>query len=241
MAPASSTHSTDEGLQRQRRAKALADPTRYRVYETVATAPDGIDVADLAARFGLHHTAIRQHLRTLLAAGLVQEEAPAPAAHRGRGRPPVRYRATAEGRPPEQPYVDLARLLTRAVRTGRTARQVGREVGREVGRAAAAQAIGPAPDSAAVIAGEERRYGFSPSIRRSPTGPDGPGLWDDVDIVLGACPFADVADDDPATVCALHLGLAEGVSEELGDHRAVTLVPADPHAGGCRLTLRAAR
>lgn len=52
---------------------------------------DSATAPELAAEFGLTDTAIRQHLETMEAAGLV-ERAIAPAT--GRGRPPVRWRLT---------------------------------------------------------------------------------------------------------------------------------------------------
>jgi predicted ArsR family transcriptional regulator len=59
-----------------------------------------------------------------------------------------------------------------------------------------------------------------------------------VEVVLHACPYESTALTDPTTVCALHLGMAEGLAE--GTDTAVTdLVPHDPRRAGCRLLLRA--
>ncbi len=43
---------------------------------------------------------------------------------------------------------------------------------------------------------------------------------------------------DPATVCQLHLGLAEGVASELGEGAVVDLAAKDPRQAGCRLEVR---
>jgi len=57
-------------------------------------------------------------------------------------------------------------------------------------------------------------------------------------LVLGACPFAEIAATDPATVCALHRGLADGVAERVGGVEVEALEVADPAGGGCRVVLR---
>ena len=54
----------------------------------------------------------------------------------------------------------------------------------------------------------------------------------DGDLVLDACPFV-APGDDGATVCALHLGLAEGVAERSG----ATVLGLDRGPDGCRLRL----
>jgi len=36
-----------------------------------------------------------------------------------------------------------------------------------------------------------------------------------IEFTLGRCPFAEVAAADPDTICRLHLGLAEGLTEDL--------------------------
>ncbi|HUD18705.1 MAG TPA: hypothetical protein VMQ59_15675, partial [Acidimicrobiales bacterium] len=59
-----------------------------------------------------------------------------------------------------------------------------------------------------------------------------------VDFVLGRCPFAEVADSDPGTICQLHLGLAEGLTEGLGGLEVERLVAKDPKRAGCRLVVR---
>jgi predicted ArsR family transcriptional regulator len=53
---------------------------------------DSATAPELAARFDLTDTAVRQHLEALEASGLVEREESAPI---GRGRPPVRWRLTA--------------------------------------------------------------------------------------------------------------------------------------------------
>jgi predicted ArsR family transcriptional regulator len=59
-----------------------------------------------------------------------------------------------------------------------------------------------------------------------------------VDFVLGRCPFEDVAAGNPATVCQLHLGLADGLAEGLGNVTVDRLTARNPHHAGCRLVIK---
>ena len=59
-----------------------------------------------------------------------------------------------------------------------------------------------------------------------------------VDVVLQNCPFEATALDDPDTVCALHLGIAKGLTEGADGLTVQKLVAKDPRRAGCRLQLR---
>jgi len=59
-------------------------------------------------------------------------------------------------------------------------------------------------------------------------------------VLVGRCPFAAVASEDPDTVCQLHLGLAEGLTEGLGSLTVERLVAKDARRAGCRLIVRRA-
>lgn len=56
--------------------------------------------------------------------------------------------------------------------------------------------------------------------------------------MLRHCPFADVAADDPDSICSLHLGVAEGIAGLHGDVEVLGMVVRDPHRAGCRLQMR---
>jgi predicted ArsR family transcriptional regulator len=201
------------------RARALGDPTRLAIFRRIEQAGGvPVDVATLTTHVGLHHTAVRQHLAKLRAAGLVAEEQ-LPAA--GRGRPRHGFRLVA---PPPVPanadgYRHLAALLAEAVRTGRPVREVGRDAGRA---AAEAQPYAAAADPVEVLLGEATRLGFDPVLEGD-------------EVILRTCPYAEVAAEDPATVCSVHLGLAEGIADAVGSLTITGLQPLDPRTGGCRL------
>lgn len=196
------------------RAQALADPSRAHVHELLTTATRPLTIADLAAATGLHRTAVGTHLTRLVDAGLAERTVAPPA---GRGRPVAVFRAIEH-----DPYRSLSAWLVEGVRTGASARALGRSVGERMARAD--------EEPLDALMSEASRLGFSPELRRRRS----PGQFD---LVLHTCPFADLASVDPDTVCDLHLGLAEGLAD--GDERLTIegLRRADPHRGGCRLSI----
>lgn len=196
------------------RAQALADPTRARIHHLLTSAEQPLTIAALARLTGLHRTAVGTHLDRLVRAGLAEREVSAPA---GRGRPVTVFRAVDP-----DPYRELSRWLAEGVRTGVGARQLGRAVGERL----AGDDTGA--DAVAALTLEASRLGFAPELRLRRTAGE-------FELVLHACPFADLATADPDTVCELHLGLAEGITAHADDIVVHGLRRADPHRGGCRL------
>jgi predicted ArsR family transcriptional regulator len=70
------------------------------------------------------------------------------------------------------------------------------------------------------------QQGFEPTVKEN-------GATVVVD--LGHCPFATTALADPDTVCSIHLGMAEGITEWAGGLVVDELIPHDPRQGHCRL------
>jgi predicted ArsR family transcriptional regulator len=204
-------------------ARALGDPTRHRLFRYIADATAPVTVAELTAYAGLNHNAIRQHLAVLKDAGLVIEEAE----RRDRpGRPRLLYRLHPEtagewGTPGA--YAWLAGMLSAALRREQDPRQAGRQEGHR--RAAELSGSG---DPADLLRQEISRRGFRPA--RADRGPK-------IDFTLGRCPFAEVASADPDTICRLHLGLAEGLTEGIGGLIVDRLVIKPAQRAGCRLTV----
>jgi predicted ArsR family transcriptional regulator len=197
-------------------ARVLAVPLRRRILELVERSNRPVDVATLTDALGCNHNAVRQHLARLRDAGLVVEQREQ---HRSEpGRPRLLY--TARTRP--EPYARLARLLTQVVKQ----RESPRRVGRAEGRAQAEHSAGDAVDAVVAAAARE---GFAP--RRVDRARH-------VDVVLDVCPFADVAAEDPRTICSLHRGIAEGLVDALGGVRVESFVAHDPYDAGCVVRLR---
>lgn len=212
----------------QQEARALGDPTRYEIFAFILHAGRRVEVAELTDHLGLHHSAIRQHLAKLVDAGLLVEQVSEP---RGRGRPPLTYevdpgvgsRWGAIG-----PYEKLALWLSESVRTGDPPREVGRSVGRRA--AQESSTTGEDDDSPiAALVDLMARHGFEPSLHQQ---------GEVFEVAIHACPFASVATVDPATVCDLHLGMAEGIAEATGGLTIDDLSARDPRRVPCRLRCR---
>lgn len=210
----------------QQQAKALGDPTRHAIFRVVAASPQPVDVAELTHHFGLNHNAIRQHLAKLVAADLVLESRAAT----GRpGRPRLTYvvDAAADSRwGVVGPYERLSQLLSEVIRTGDTPVEVGRRAGRR--EAAERQLGGDADAAVGAVCETIARQGFDPELQRT---------GDEVTIALRACPFLSTAATDPETVCAMHLGIAQGMAEGADGLVVDELVARDPRREPCELRM----
>ena len=205
----------------QLQARALGDPTRHEAFRYIADAERPVDVAELTEHLGHHHNAIRQHLAKLVEADLVSE-ATAPRAGRGRPRLVYAVEPSAESRwGVTGPYERLTLLLTGIIRSGDSPVDLGRRAGRRV-RVATSDSTDPVSS----FMDPMRRHGFEPTATRR---------GDQIDIVLGACPFETTAMADPDTVCGLHLGLEVGSADSLDGLVVDELIPRDPRRGTCRL------
>ena len=99
------------------------------------------------------------------------------------------------------------------------------EVGRRAGRRVRA-GVREEADPVVGLGYAMERHGFEPTASRR---------GNQVDIVLGTCPFETTALVDPDTVCGLHLGLAFGAADSLGGLVVDELITRDPRLGTCRL------
>jgi predicted ArsR family transcriptional regulator len=116
-------------------------------------------------------------------------------------------------------------LLIEMLRSGDGAVEVGRRAGQE------SAPLGELRGSRAVEAlGDMMRGGGFDPLLVSDRG--------SAELVFRNCPFADAASADPATVCALHLGLAQGLAGGLEGVTVDSLEPHDPTEAGCRLRFR---
>ena len=206
----------------QLEARALGDPTRHAIFRRIAESANPISVAELNEEFAFNHNAIRQHLAKLVAAGLVTEAKAAPT---GRGRPRLVYSVDpkAEGRwGTTGPYERLSGLLVEVVGTGLPPEEIGRR------NADQFRAGAPTDDPTGDLTAAMARQGFEPEVRATRAGSE---------VVLRHCPFATAAVADRSVVCALHLGIAQGlVDGEVS--RVGELVAYDPRKAGCRVRLR---
>ena len=173
----------------------------------------------------LNHNAVRQHLAVLKEAELVIEEVEI--RDRPECRPALLYRLHPEAAGKWETagaYSWLAGLLAEAMKHDLSPREAGRREG--LRRAEEYFGTGDPVDE---MEQELIRRGFRPS--RSDRGQE-------MAFILGRCPFAEVAAANPHTVCQLHLGLAEGLAEGLGELRVDRLTVKSPRHAGCRLVVK---
>lgn len=207
----------------QEQAKALGDPTRHAIFRHISQAGRAVGIAELNDQFPFNHNAIRQHVAKLVAAGLVVETR-APTTGRGRPRLIYEINPAVEGQwGTTGPYERLSRLLVEVIRTGLDPEEVGRRA------ADVFRVRSPSGDMIADVSAAMARQGFEPEVRPQRGG---------AEIVLHNCPFATTAVADRDTVCALHLGIAEGLTDATAT--VTELVAHDPRKAGCKLRIRLA-
>ena len=224
----SSLEPSDERNRLQRQARALGSPTRFALFEYVASQHGPVQVAALVERFGLNHNAIRQHLAKLCEAGLFVEEF---APRTGPGRPALEYRLAPDVSGTwglSSPYEQLAVLLLEMAAEGLSPR----EVGRRAGRRAAANPDGQKAHTLERLMAEMRRTGVEPKPRRGPAG---------LELVFDPLPPEPGSTRQREIVCEIHRGLAEGFLEALGSELVVSGLEMDNSGGNsCTLLLKPA-
>ncbi len=195
-------------------------------------------LAALAVATGLHENTVRGHLDALRRDGFATRHA---ATASGPGRPAWLWRAVRHGA--STPYAPLASALAAAVLRSSddpvaAAREAGREWGREL--VAAEAAVEPRPDDPASVTGDAARGGRASAreavvdlMRVQGFAPE--PLGDGTTVLLRRCPLLEAAARHPEVVCAVHLGMADGALQALGDDSTATL---QPFSGPSQCTLR---
>lgn len=199
---------------------ALDDPVRRTIYEFIANSPSALGRDAAASTLGLPRSTTAFHLDRLAEEGLLQVEFRRLSGKTGpgSGRPAKLYRrATVElavslpARHYELAGLLMAEAISESGASGepvldaltRVATHAGRQLGIRAGSLASAL----------------EQNGFEPRIQ------------DDGQIVLGTCPFHQLAQQKSQVVCPLNVALVCGIAEGAGDtdHSII----ADPDAGEC--------
>lgn len=228
------------------RRRARLSTARLVILDVLIDQPEPCTVAALSALTRQHPNTVREHLDGLSDARLVvRTRAPA----QGRGRPPWLYSAASEAGSEHgsREYAALASAL--AAHIARTSQQpradaieAGRTWGRELVRQSrmrtGAASEAKAPPTATRTTGLAARrevvnlldeLGFAPSADARARV-----------VKLRRCPLLEAAHQQPEVICGVHLGIARGALEELGNNpeqtENVALQPfSEP--GACRLDL----
>ncbi len=212
----------EEPVRRTPAARVLSAASRVELLH-VLQADGPTTTASLAARTGLHENTVREHLQRLVDARFVVRETE----HRTtRGRPRTVYRPTTRDDVRTDPGAarHLAESVARARLTSLLLGGYGvavhdvegsaRRAGRDMAGDLPALPEGP-DDQVLALEAHLDRLGFDPVLDETGSTFD---LW--------RCPFLDLARERPEVVCSVHLGLAQGVLEQVGGPvRAERLLP----------------
>ncbi len=206
----------------QLQAKALSDPSRFKLFRFVVDASRPVSVAELTEFLGFNHNAIRQHLAVLIEAGIFVESTEQ---RPMRGRPRKQYHLRSDALDAfasvSGAYGMLAGLLVEVASSTESPYDIGF-------RSAGSYVVGrPAGDRKLVdeLFHQLSVHGFEPLVSSR-------GV-----VTLERCPFADVAVKSPDIVCELHRGLLDGFLSLMEPESVVELLPRNAHKAGCKVKL----
>jgi predicted ArsR family transcriptional regulator len=197
---------------------AIADPVRLAIVRHLAQ-HDGASLTDLAAAAGVHANTIRPHLAALQDAGVVTSET---GASEGPGRPPLIVRLRPDVTLGATDFRMLAELLAAAVAHGGLEPEQLHDIGAEWGRFMLGR---PGPrDAAREVPAALERLGFDARVRGEV-------------VELRSCPCPVVSPQQPGTMCALSMGVIDGVLAASGGGLKVLSDSHDPAARRCQATV----
>jgi len=171
--------------------------TRARILQILRDRQEAMTIAQLSAAADVHVNTVRFHLEALTESGQVEQVRGRPT---GPGRPAILVRAVAAmDRSGPRTYLPLAQLLLDDVAAGPRPTEHAQRAGRRWGRRLAEQVYAgrPRPVDGLMEALDELE--FAPE-RTTPT-----------DVELHHCPFLELTTPTGGLVCAIHLGLMQGV------------------------------
>lgn len=196
---------------------ALADPTRYGIYQAIVDAAgEPLTVIQVANSFSLHPNVARMHLRKLVDVGLVRADT---RKSKGGGRPARIYHLSNQAANlqfPPRDYRTLAALALQAVTTpsgdpAGALEQVGTEFGRDEGRRGLKRDdLDPRRSSLDLVLASLNTtlvlLGLFPRIVRQADGR--------VDFEIRNCIYRELSAQFPGLVCRLHAAVLRGMLEE---------------------------
>jgi predicted ArsR family transcriptional regulator len=228
---------TDPGRRQMAALALLADELRQRLYRFVAAQPRPVTRDQAAAAAGISRKLAAFHLDKLTAAGLLEATTPDPASRRpGPGRAPKAYRPAAFEVAlsiPQRRYDLLGELLAQAIvadgpasSARLTAQQLARERGVALGeRVRTERRLGRlGPERTLTVASELLAVcGYAPARAASP-----------LQLVLGNCPFRQLARRAPELVCGLNQQFLAGLLTGLRSRRVDAVLQPDAAADPTR-------
>lgn len=215
---------------------SLADPTRRRLYLHALSRPEGTGRDEAAEATGISRSLAAFHLDRLIADGLLVADYRRLTGRNGpgAGRPAKIYRRSSRELAfsvPPRNYELLARLFAQALAAAgespsealvSAAYELGRGLGTEERRT-----LGPRPSRDRLLEAAARvleNNGFEPCL-------EGGGC-----LVLGNCPFSQLASDYMDLVCRANLALIGGLAAGLAIKDVEAIPEQSP--GGCCVVLQ---
>jgi predicted ArsR family transcriptional regulator len=190
-------------------AGAPLGESRARVLDLLRAAAGPLGVSEVAEQAGLHPNTARFHLDALVDAGLAtREQQP----RETPGRPSMAYRVTdSDGPTGRRRYRLLAEMLTSMIagvmpEPGEAAADAGREWGRYLTEQLPPYQRLDSGQAVERLTAVLEEIGFAPETVAESGG---------YRLRLHQCPFREVAERHQDVVCALHLGLMQGVLGQL--------------------------
>jgi predicted ArsR family transcriptional regulator len=207
------------------RHKALAEPSRAHILETLEGAGEPLDAVELARRVGLHPNTVRWHLGVLSEAGLVTSS---PEPRTRPGRPRIVFTPAEEAPGGRQDYRLLASVLASSLsgspEGAATAERAGSAWGRYLVERPPPLARMSAGDAADHVVRLLDEHGFEPERENG-------------NVLMHRCPFHDLAEQHGDVVCSVHLGLIRGALAEIGAPVTVTRLEPFVEPSLCRARL----
>jgi predicted ArsR family transcriptional regulator len=191
----------------------LADPTRYHIYEYIATNQKEVTVQEIADVFQIHPNVARLHLSKLEDIHLLVAETK----KTGKGGRPSRLYRTSDHviqlHFPFRDYQLLAKIAIQALeKLGEAGLQALRQVGKQFGEETIKREL---PNSQLtveqkldIISNTAKMIGFRYQYSQS----------DDQAIInfhIHNCPFKEIANESQETVCYMHHAFIQGMFEAL--------------------------
>lgn len=190
-------------------ARAPLGESRARVLDLLRAAGQPVGVQEVADQTGLHPNTARFHLDALVDSGLATRESKQRTTP---GRPSMAYRAAGgDGPTGRRRYRMLAEMLTSMIagvmpQPGEAAAEAGREWGRYLTEPPPPYQRLDARQAIEKLTAALEEIGFAPEALAEDGG---------YRLRLHQCPFREVAQHHQDVVCALHLGLMQGVLAQL--------------------------
>jgi predicted ArsR family transcriptional regulator len=190
-------------------ASGTLGESRSRVLEILQDTGAQLGVNEVAARLSLHPNTVRFHLDALVASRLVDSEAEESDL---RGRPRMLYSANANSASAgRRNYRLLAEILASSMAAQVShPREASINAGQEWGRY-----LGEGPPPFKRVDADEATGRLVSTMEDIGFAPEAVTRGRHRQVLLHRCPFREVAQEHPEVVCAIHLGLMNGLLAEL--------------------------